>query len=137
VPLLLLVGAPGHERGAAEQESEHVGRQRRLGAAELLEEDRRLDQRRAPAAVLDRPVHARPPALLQAALPVAAPREVAFLGGRLVSGRVRLEPVAQLVAERALLVGEGQVHVTPLGWGLPPARPCPAPAGPTRRSRGR
>src|ERR1700751_541976 len=43
---------PGRYRRPGGQEAEDVGGQRRAGPADLLEEDRRLRQGRAPAAVL-------------------------------------------------------------------------------------
>src|SRR5206468_9505029 len=78
--LLLLVAAPHHQRRAAEQEAEDVGRQRYPGAPELLEVDRRLGQRRAAAAVLGGPVRGGPAPVVEASLPVAAPRVAGVLG---------------------------------------------------------
>ena len=109
-PVLLLARAPDHQRRAAEQDAQHVGRERRPGAAELLEEDRRLGQRRAAPAVLGRPVDRRPAALVHPALEVAPPGVVGLLVRRLRPGIVGGEPVAQLVAEGELGLREGQVH---------------------------
>src|SRR5206468_1881487 len=86
--LLLLVGPPDHERGATEQQAEDVGGQGRARPAELLEEDRGLGERGAAAAVLARPVHAGPAAVVQAPLPLVAPLVLLLLGRRPVAGRV-------------------------------------------------
>ena len=110
VAVLLLLGAPGHDRRTREQQSEHVRRQRRTGASELLEEDRRLRQRRAATAVLTRPVHRGPAATGQATLEVTAPAVVGVLLGRRVAGRVLAQPAAELLTELELLLVEGQVH---------------------------
>ena len=75
--LLLLVGAPHHQRRAAEQQAEHVGGERDARAADLLEVDRRLGQRRAAAAVLGGPAGRGPARVVQRPLPVAPPRVAA------------------------------------------------------------
>src|SRR6185436_1674896 len=109
VALLLLRRAPGHDRRAGEQQSEHVRRQRRAGGRQLLVEDRRLRQRRAATAVLGRPVDGRPAAVGEAALPVAAPGVVRVLVAvRRVARLVLREPRAQLVAEGGLVCVEGE-----------------------------
>jgi hypothetical protein len=111
IALLLLLGAPRHDRWTGEQQAEHVGRQGSAGAPELLEEDRRLGQRRPAPAVLAWPVHCRPAALGQPSLEVAPPRIPAvFVAVWLLARVVRHEPRAQLVAERGLLLTECQVH---------------------------
>ena len=115
VALLLLVGAPDHDRGTRQQQAEHVRRERRAGAAELLEEDRRLGHRRAAAAVLLGPVDAGPAAVGELALPVAqeaVANAVVLRVGR-VARRVVGQPPPQLVAERELGVVECQVHGSP------------------------
>jgi hypothetical protein len=112
VAFLLRGRPPGHDRRTGEQQSEHVGRQRCAGAAELLEEDRRLGHRRAAAAVLDRPVDGRPAVVGQPALEVPAPVVVGVLvAGGLRLGLVGGKPVTQLVAEGELAVTEREVHL--------------------------
>ena len=74
--LLLLLGAVGDHDRAAHHEAEHVRRPGRLGARQLLAEDRLLDQRRAAAAVLLRPRDAGPAALVELALPLALELEL-------------------------------------------------------------
>ena len=74
VALLLLLGPVGDHGRAAHREAEHVGRLRAPRAHDLLVEDRLLDQRRAAAAVLLRPRHAGPAAVVELALPVEAER---------------------------------------------------------------
>src|SRR5439155_260789 len=51
-----------------------------------------------------------PAAVVEPALPLGAPVVVGVLVGRRIAGGVGRKPVAQLVAERELVVGEGQVH---------------------------
>src|SRR5581483_1824971 len=93
-------------------------------AGHLLGVDDVLDRGRLPAPPGHRPVDRRPPALVQAPLPVLAPLLGAFdpAGGAPPAGivvaapvgqelgDVLLEPAAQLVAERLVLGGVGEVH---------------------------
>src|SRR4051812_47710005 len=73
VTLLLVPRSPDHQGRTTEEQAEDVGRERHASAAELLEVDRRLRQRGAPAAVLGGPVRRGPAAVVEAALPVAPP----------------------------------------------------------------
>src|SRR5262249_16130177 len=106
----LLVGAPGHDRRTGEEQAERVRRQRRSGAAEFLEEDRRLRQRRAAAAVLARPVHRGPAARCKLALEVAPPRVLLVLPPPRLPPRVPRQPTPQPLADRELFLIERQVH---------------------------
>ena len=117
VALLLLLVAVGDDDGAAHHQAQHVRRERHALAAELLVEDRLLDQRRALAAVLLGPRDAGPAGLVHRLLPGAAELELGLVValGRL-AGMVRLEPGAHLVAECRLGLVQGQVH----GPSLPP-----------------
>src|SRR4029077_7235878 len=82
----------------------------RLGASDLLVEDRLLDQGGAPPAVLLRPGHARPAGLVELALPVAAEGEAGLVALGLASWVVVLQPGTQLVAKGLFLVGQREVH---------------------------
>ena len=111
ITLALLLGPPRHDRRTGEQQPEHVRRQRRAGAAELLEEDRRLRQGRPAPAVLNRPVHGRPAVVGHPALEIDAPLVVRVLvADRLVVGLIGREPGPQLVAKRQLGRRERQIH---------------------------
>ena len=99
-----------HDR-AAHHQAEDVRRPRRLRPRQLLAEDRLLDQRRPAAAVLLRPRDPGPARGVELALPLALELELRLIatlrrGARVVVG----EPAAELVAERLLFGGQGEVH---------------------------
>ena len=134
VALLLLVGAVGDDGRAAHGQAEHVGHRGRARARQLLVEDRLLDLRGAGAAVLGRPVQARPAAVVQRPLPGLAELELLGVGVRLAAGVVLLYPAADGVTELTLDRRQAQVH----GPGtLPPPRAARAGAArPARRRPG-
>src|SRR5581483_5466211 len=68
--LLLLVGAPVHDRGAAHADADDVERARHFPAGELLVDDLGLATAQAEEAVLGRPRRCRPSGLAQAGAPV-------------------------------------------------------------------
>ncbi len=76
----LLLGAVRHQRRPDQADAGAAEERRRLGARQLLVVDRDLRQRRAAAAVLDRPVDADPAAGVQRPLPLA--QHVGFVGCR-------------------------------------------------------
>ena len=86
--LLLLVGAPGHDRGAGHRDAdrEHAGRD--VEARLLLVEDPLLPARTAAPAELLRPRDARPARVVERALPLLARPHVrgVGLGARVVRG---------------------------------------------------
>ena len=119
-PLLLLVGAEGHQRRAEQLLAEVVDPHRRVGPGVLLVEDHLLDQAQPAAAVLLRPADAGPAVLGQQPVPgeplvvrlVVAPGTAEAAQRGPLAGQVLLEPGPHLGAERLVLVGVGQVH----GW---------------------
>src|SRR5690606_35530107 len=115
----LLLGDAELEDGRGQQEDAVLGDAgRAAGPVVLLLEEEPLPQRRAAAAVLDRPGHRRPAALEEAPLPaevlgealpgVTRDRLAAALGPP--PGQVRLQPRPRLDPERVLLCRPAQVH---------------------------
>jgi len=113
----LLLGALGHEGragvGVAHEDDADVGRTR---GGVLLLEDQLLRDGQAAAAVLDRPVEAGVPGLVQPALPpgVVGPPgcPVPGRGWRAVGGHGAGEPVPHFLAEDLVGCGVRQVHTT-------------------------
>lgn len=117
IALALRGGAVRHDRRASQQQTDHVGRQGRICASKLLEEDRGLRERRAPTPVLRGPIDGRPSAFRQAALEIAPPSVNRIVADRRRPRMVDGKPVAQFAAERLLASGERQVH-----WSRVPSR---------------
>ena len=136
-PLLLLVGAEGHQ-GRADAVQGEQG-QRHARPVRLLDEDHLVDRAPGLTAVLDGPPEAQPPVVAHAA-------DVAGVG-RLVEGRALdlchqvLEVRPELTLEVPLLCRELQVHRGPPvrsragRWSAlwPDGPPTSAEAAPTRR----
>jgi len=96
----------------AHQHRRHgVDRPRRVGAGELLVEDRLLHGRELRAAVLRGPAGAEKAGFVQAALPFAHGREVTAL---VAFGRVLFDPRRDAGAKRFFFWGVGQIHLGPL-----------------------
>ena len=99
-----------HDR-AAHHEAQDVCGARRLCARELLAEDGLLDQGRAAAAVLLGPRDACPAGRVELPLPLALELELDLIAAaRRGTWVIVREPGAELVAERCLGLGQGEVH---------------------------
>jgi hypothetical protein len=116
--LLLLGRAERDQRGPEEALPDDPDPGGGLGAGVLLVEDHLLVERGAPAAVLPRPAHARPPGSAKRALPrepfverlVLVARTAATAQRRELSGQMIVEPLADLGPKGLVLGGEAQVH---------------------------
>jgi len=110
-PRLLLVGAVREQRRTREVDPDPVDRLQRPRSRVLHVEDRDLDRRRAPPAVLRGPVDPDPTAGRELRLPGAP--ELDLVGDRGEPGRhlhVIGEPRADLHRERLLLGREREIH---------------------------
>ena len=143
-PVLLLVGAPADDHRADLPEAVGVVDAGRAVAGHLLGVDDVLGDRRVAAAPLARPVDGGPPALVEPALPGPAPLHLrhdpaacpAAARRRSSSATTRRGTSAgarrasrELVAERLVLVGVGEVHGRPArqaDTGDVGVRSCPA-----------
>ena len=112
-PLLLLVGAVGHDGRGDVGDADHVDRARGRRRAHLLEVGELLVDVRPPPAVLDRPGRCRPPGVGQPSVPL--PEDLEVLRPRGTAGRPR----------------------PPRGSGGRPATPAAIGAAPTRDRRRR
>src|SRR5207302_2489945 len=113
VALLLLLGAVGDDRRAGHAEANHVHVLRRLGARDLLEQDRLVRVGRAAAAVFLGPGQSRVTLVGELLAPAVPGRLVLGLAaarpGHL--GRdVLLEPAAHLGAECGLFRDIAEIH---------------------------
>ncbi len=146
-PALLLLGAEPEQRRAEQVLSLNADPVRCLSARVFVLEDDRLRQRRAPAAVLLRPGQPEPPPrrqLLFPAQPHVPRRRVVRTAHAAVPGKladqVLAEPAADFVPERAVFLGDLDVHRVPsatarAGWpadpgGRPGCRTSPRRSSP-------
>jgi hypothetical protein len=110
-PLLLVLGAMRDHHRPAHHQAQDVRGPRRLRPRQLLTEDRLLDQRRTPAAVLLRPGDPRPAGHVELALPLALELELRLVAAaRRRPGVVVRDPGANLVPERRFFGRQRQVH---------------------------